>query len=292
MKVLVTGGQGQLGWELSRSVPDGIDPVILDRAALDITDARAVNALVRERNPEVIINATAYTAVDNAEHEQARAFAVNRDGATHLARAASTTGARLIHVSTDFVFDGALGQPIRPDFPANPLGVYGASKWAGEESVRATLDGEELIVRTGWVYSAHGRNFVKTMLKLMADRQRLTIVADQIGTPTWARDFAKALWRFARLPAARGALHWSDAGVASWYDFAMAIREEASTLGLLSDEGDVTLVPVSTAAYPTAAKRPSFSVLDKESSWELLGWAPVHWVVNLRAMLRELRDNG
>ena len=292
MKVLVTGGQGQLGWELSRSVPDGIDPVILDRAALDITDARAVNALVRERNPEVIINAAAYTAVDNAEHEQARAFAVNRDGATHLARAASTTGARLIHVSTDFVFDGALGQPIRPDFPANPLGVYGASKWAGEESVRATLDGEELIVRTGWVYSAHGRNFVKTMLKLMADRQRLTIVADQIGTPTWARDFAKALWRFARLPAARGALHWSDAGVASWYDFAMAIREEASTLGLLSDEGDVTLVPVSTAAYPTAAKRPSFSVLDKESSWELLGWAPVHWVVNLRAMLRELRDNG
>lgn len=289
---MVTGGQGQLGWELSRSVPDEIDPVILDRTALDITDAQAVDALIRAQTPDVIINAAAYTAVDNAEREHARAFAVNRDGVTHLAHAAAATGARLIHVSTDFVFDGTSGQPIRPDSPANPLGVYGASKWAGEESVRATFGGEELIVRTGWVYSTHGHNFVKTMLKLMADRRRLTIVADQIGTPTWARDLARALWQFARLPSARGALHWSDAGVASWYDFAVAIREEASRLGLLDDEEEVTLVPVSTASFPTAARRPGFSVLDKESSWELLGWAPVHWVVNLRNMLQELRDNG
>ena len=291
MKVLVTGGRGQLGFELSQRVPSGIDCVSLDRAGLDITDAQTVDASFREHDPAVVINAAAYTAVDKAEDEPERACAANRDGAGHLVRAAKATGTKLIHVSTDFVFDGTGGTPYRPGSPTNPLGVYGASKCAGEEVVREVLDGEELIVRTGWVYSAHGRNFVKTMLGLIAVRDRLAIVADQIGTPTWARDLAEALWKMARMPTAKGVLHWSDAGVVSWYDFAVAIYEEARVIGLLDGAKSVCVVPVPTDAYPTAAKRPGFSVSDKQTAWQLLAWTPVHWRVNLRAMLRELANS-
>lgn len=287
--ILLVGAQGQLGWELQRTAPAGLTLHALDRAALDITDAAAVQACVEALRPGLIINAAAYTAVDRAEQEPALAYAVNRDGPAHLAAAAAACGARLVHVSTDFVFDGTLGRPYRPEDPVKPLGVYGASKAAGEAAVREALGGAALILRTAWVYSAHGANFVKTMLRLMRERERLGVVADQVGTPTWARDLARALWRAAEL-GLTGTHHWTDAGVASWYDFAVAIQEEALALGLLTRP--IPIDPIATADYPTPARRPAYSVLDKTAFWTALGRPAGHWRVGLRGMLKELRVEG
>ena len=190
-------------------------------------------------------------------------------------------GIRLVHISTDFVFDGTLGRPYRPDDAPNPLGVYGATKLAGEQAV-TTADPSALIVRTAWVHGPTGANFVATMLRLMAERERLGIVADQIGTPTHADGLADALWRLAAGDA-RGIVHHTDAGVASWYDFAVAIREEALALGLLDRAAEV--MPIATADYPTPARRPGIAVLDKTSGWAAAGIAPLHWRDGLRRAL-------
>jgi len=223
--------------------------------------------------------------VDKAESQPELAFAVNATGPGNLAAAAGEVGARFIHLSTDFVFDGAKSSPYRPDDRPNPLNIYGASKLAGEVAVREKSPGA-LIVRTSWLYAAHGHNFVKTMLRLLAEREQLQVVADQVGTPTWAGFLARALWAAAARPELRGIYHWSDAGVASWYDFALAIQEEALQLGLLSRA--IPIEPITTAAYPTAALRPAYSVLDKSSAWRDLAIGGRHWRVALRIMLREL----
>lgn len=286
MKALVTGAAGQLGWELARTAPQGVEVVALDRGDLDISDAAAVSTRVAAERPDAILNAAAYTAVDKAESEREAAFAVNEAGPAHLAAAAADAGARLIHVSTDFVFDGAASRPYRPEDAPNPLGVYGASKLAGERAVAGRLGQRALIVRTGWVYSAHGANFVKTMLRLMGERDALRVVADQVGTPTWARGLAEGLWRLAGAQAG-GTLHWGDAGVASWYDFAVAIQEEAVAEGLLGRS--IPVAPIATAEYPTPARRPAYSVLDKAEGWQRSGTVPRHWRAALRAMLKELK---
>ncbi len=287
MRVLITGANGQLGYELLKSAPPAAELLGYDLDRLDISDTAAVAHCVNRERPTLLINAAAYTAVDRAESEATLAYAVNRDGAVHLARAARALDVPLLHVSTDFVFDGSSGLPYLPNAPAHPLGVYGASKQAGDERVLATLGEQALILRTAWVYSAHGNNFVKTMLRLMAERDSLGVVCDQIGTPTWAKGLAEALWRAAAL-GLTGIHHWTDAGVASWYDFAVAIQEEALALGLL--QRAIPLRPIRTSDYPTPARRPACCVLDKSLTWEALGLEPLHWRVALRQMLQQLAE--
>lgn len=288
MKVIVIGAGGQVGWELQRTVPAGVELDALGRAALDLRDPELVSGIAA-RAPEVIINAAAYTAVDAAESEPALARAVNAEGARFVARAAHAAGARLVHISTDFVFDGASSRPYRPEDQPNPLGEYGISKLLGERAVTEETRGGAVIVRTAWVYSAHGHNFVKTMLRLMTERDSLRVVADQIGTPSWARLFAGALWEIALRPEIAGPLHWTDLGVASWYDFAVAIQEEALALGLLARP--IAIEPIRTEDYPTPARRPAFSVLDKTASLASLRAERLHWREALRRLLRELKTD-
>jgi len=285
MRVLVTGITGQVGWELVRSAPAGIVLDAADRSSIDLA-AEDLSARVIARRPEVIINAAAYTAVDRAESEPDLAHRVNALGAAAIARAARELGARLVHVSTDFVFGGAASRPYAPDAPTGPIGSYGASKLAGEQLVQEESAGAALIVRTGWVYSAHGANFVKTMLRLMGERERLGVVADQVGTPTWARLLAGALWELALRPGPGGICHWSDLGVASWYDFAVAIQEEALARGLLARA--IPVAPIRTEDYPTPARRPAFSVLDKTATLAALSVPRMHWREALRGMLDDL----
>jgi dTDP-4-dehydrorhamnose reductase len=285
MRVLIFGAAGQAGWELQRSSPAGMSVRALARQDADITQIDAVRAAVQHWQPHWIINAAAYTAVDRAESEAAGAYAINGDGAAHIARAALETHCQVLHISTDFVFDGQSPSPYAPDASVHPLGVYGASKAAGEEAVRRILGDDALILRTAWVYSSHGHNFVKTMLKLMAERAELRIVADQIGSPTWAAGLAQAIWRAIGTKDFRGTQHWTDAGIASWYDFAVAIQEEALACGLLSRA--IPILPIRSMDYPTPARRPVCAVLDKSGSYAQLGTAP-HWRVALRAMLQEL----
>ncbi len=283
--VIVTGARSQVGVELLRTAPPEWHVLGFDADELDITDAPALEAAFERVRPALVINAAAYTAVDAAETDAAAAEAINARGAGLAAAAAAGVGARVIHLSTDFVFDGAQGAAYRPDDEARPLGVYGRTKLAGERAVLAR-NSAALVIRTAWVYASHGRNFVRSMLGQMRERDGLTVVADQVGTPTWARGLAQAIWRAAARPGLVGILHWTDAGVASWYDFAVAIRDEALPLGLL--ERAVPVQPIRTEEYPTAARRPAFSVLDKSATWSALGIEPVHWRANLRLMLREL----
>lgn len=287
-KVVIVGAGGQLGRELERSAPASVSCLSLQRCKLDIGDRDAVNRRLRELAPAQVINAAAYTAVDRAESEPGLAWRINAEGAGHLAQVCGEIGARLLHVSTDFVFDGEASRPYPPGAPTAPLGEYGRSKLAGEESVLRTLP-DAFIMRTAWVYSAFGGNFVKTMLRLMREREELAVVDDQVGTPTWARGLAQALWAATDRPELGGIYHWTDAGVASWYDFAVAIGEEGHGIGLL--ERPVTVHPIPASDYPTPARRPAYSVLDKRESWRDLGVAGIHWRQQLRAMLADLKES-
>jgi dTDP-4-dehydrorhamnose reductase len=284
MKTLITGAGGQLATALIATAPSGWSVAGLGRANLDIGDQAAVDEAVNSLEPDLIINAAAFTAVDGAESEADLAFRVNRDGARHLAVAASRLGAGLIQISTDFVFDGRSSRPYRPDDAPNPLGVYGASKLAGERAV-AEAAPEGLIVRTAWVYGPTGANFLATMLRLMATRPQIDVVTDQIGTPTSTLTLAAALWDLAQKRAS-GVLHFTDAGVASWYDFAQAIAEDAMAAGLLERAPPVR--PILTADYPTPAARPAFSLLDKSAAYALLGAPAPHWRLALRLVLAQM----
>ncbi len=286
---LIIGAQGQLGQELQATAPVGLCVYALGRAELDITDPAAVRRVFSELHPDVVLNAAAYTAVDRAEGEEHLAFAINAEGPGHLAAACASAGSRLIHVSTDFVFDGESGHPYLPAAEPNPLGAYGRSKLAGERVVHGACPAA-VVVRTGWVYSRFGSNFVKTMLRLMGERERLSVVCDQVGTPTWARGLALALWGAVDRPLLQGIYHWSDAGVCSWYDFAVAIAEEALALGLLQQAPIIE--PIPGTAYPTPAKRPACSVLDKHASWAALERVPPHWREQLRVMLQALQEQS
>ena len=285
MKVVVLGAGGQLGRELARARPQGVELAALTSAQCDIRDRAAVESLFARECPDVVINAAAYTAVDKAESEPQLAEQVNAQGPKNIAAAAGR--ARLLHVSTDFVFSGAQGRPWRTDDAPAPLSVYGRTKLAGEAPVLARGAGG-LVLRTSWVYSAFGNNFVKTMLRLMSSRPEVRVVADQTGAPTWAASLAQALWLASRNPRVSGLHHWCDAGSASWYDFAVAIREEGRAVGLLLT--DTSVLPIGTADYPTPATRPTYSLLDCTDTWRELGMTPPHWRVNLRRMLAELKE--
>lgn len=286
MKVLVTGASGQVGAALMGGVPTQIDAVGLGRAELDITDKEAVRAAVARIRPDVILNAAAYTAVDRAESERDACWRVNVEGVACLASLAREQGVRMVHISTDFVFDGKASSPYAPNAVAQPIGVYGDSKWHGELALHETLGERATILRTAWVYSARGQNFLLTMLRLMRERRQVRVVADQVGTPTSARSVADALLELVRRTELHGVYHWTDAGVASWYDFAVAIAEEGSRLGLVPDAVEVT--PIATEEYSSAARRPAYSVLDKRTTARALEMRPVHWRARLRLVLQEM----
>jgi dTDP-4-dehydrorhamnose reductase len=259
----------------------------MDMPELDITDTLAVAAVCREKSIGAIVNCAAYTAVDKAESDRDAAFRVNRDGAAVLASVAKATGALLLHVSTDYVFDGSSNCPYREDDPAFPCGVYGQSKWEGEEAIRS-IGCSHLIIRTSWLYSATGQNFVKTMLRLGRERQSLGVVFDQAGTPTWAADLAGAIVSVLdRCDSARqyaDTFHYSNEGVCSWYDVAMEVMVAA---GL-----PCRVLPIESHEYPTPVKRPPYSVLNKRKIKEVWGLEIPHWRESLLEMLQELREGG
>ncbi|HDY83625.1 MAG TPA: dTDP-4-dehydrorhamnose reductase [Halieaceae bacterium] len=286
-KVVIVGAGGQLGQELVRTAGPEVECLPLARSQLDIANPAAIAESLAGLVPQTVINAAAYTAVDKAESEPDAAQLANARGPGHLAQVCREQDIRLIHVSTDFVFDGESAHPYGPDAPTAPLGEYGRSKLAGEFAVCGAQP-QALILRTGWVYSGYGNNFVKTMLRLMAQRDELAVVADQVGTPTWARGLAQALWAAVERSHLNGIYHWSDAGVCSWYDFAVAICEEACDLGLLARP--VKIRPIPTSEYPTPARRPAYSVLDKACSWRDLQLEGVHWRQQLRTMLKDFME--
>jgi dTDP-4-dehydrorhamnose reductase len=340
MKVLLTGAAGQLGQALIASQPEGVVLGPLRRCDLDLADAEACRQAVRRHQPDWLLNAGAYTAVDRAEGEAELALAVNAGAPQAFAEALADSGGRLLQVSTDFVFNGLQGSPYRPDQAPDPLGVYGASKAAGEKAVLAALGpGRARILRTSWVYGPVGANFCLTMLRLHALKaaagEALGVVADQVGCPTATSGLAAACWRAigigAPVPSASSAqdpwapvaqaepldqvsgaaagagvaqavrpesdpletphesptvLHWSDAGAASWYDFAVAIGELGVAAGLLEQAAQVR--PIPTAAYPTPAARPPYSLLDCIASRAALGLEPSHWRAALTEVLAQL----
>jgi len=265
MKILVTGAKGQVGWELCRQASAlGIEVLATDVEELDITDNAAVGRFVTTHAPELIINAAAYTAVDRAESEEALARRINALACSFLANAAAEATIPLLHISTDYVFAGDKPTAYTEEDPVDPQGVYGLTKLEGETLVRAAL-AQHIILRTAWVFGIQGANFVKTMLRLGAERDQLKVVADQAGCPTFAGDIARALLRIAKRYSAGEAIAWGTyhfcgREATTWHGFAEAIFDEAMRQGVLARRP--TVEPIPTQAYPTPAKRPANSVLD------------------------------
>lgn len=313
--ILLIGAAGQLGQELQRKLPRVGTVKSLDRSCLDLTQADRIYQAVYECKPDVIVNAAAYTAVDQAEREPELAHAINAEAPTTLAEIASRIGASLVHVSTDYVFDGQAHMPYQESALTGPISAYGRSKLAGEIGIRQACD-RHIILRTAWVYGTWGKgNFVKTMLRLGGDRPEIRVVADQVGAPTWAADLAQAIAILISrsgttsvrvhqgLPngllvqsgshvngsskeSLWGTYHFTNSGVASWYDFSVAIFEIARQLGFPLQVQRV--VPISTAEYPTPAQRPAYSVLSLKKTAAVLGGYPPHWRQSLKKMLAEL----
>lgn len=271
-RVLVTGAHGQIGFELARLLPRVGDVTALTRRELDLADPDAIVATMRALRPDLIVNAAAYTAVDQAERERDAAFAANATGPGVLAEEAKSLGAVLVHYSTDFVFDGTATTPYDEAAPVGPLNVYGASKLAGEQAITAT-GAHALTLRTGWVYGRRGRNFLLTIRRLAAERDVLKIVADQTGTPNWAVTLAEAtVAMVARglpyLVERTGLYHLSSTGTTTWHGFAQQIvGEEAST----------RVVPIPSAEYPTPARRPHYSVLATQRTRAVFGLTLPPW---------------
>jgi dTDP-4-dehydrorhamnose reductase len=292
-KIVVVGADGQVGQELQHVLRPLGELYLFNRQSLDLSQPDAIAHTLAPLQPNILVNAAAYTAVDKAESEPELAYAINAIAPTQLAKTAQALNASLIHISTDYVFDGTKGSPYQPNDPTHPMSVYGASKLKGEAGIAKNCD-RHYILRTAWVYGSYGKsNFVKTMLRLGTERAEVKVVADQIGTPTWARSIAEAIATLILTldpePAPSGIYHFTNSGVASWYDFAIAIFEEARSLGIpLKIE---RVVPITTADYPTPAKRPSYSVLSLQEILPILGNSPLHWRVALRLMLVEIALN-
>jgi dTDP-4-dehydrorhamnose reductase len=283
MRVLVTGSNGQVGFLLKQLLNDSVELLALTRQEFDITNEEAVNETVSNFKPQVIINAAAYTAVDKAESEEYIAYSVNGDGPKFLAQAASNIDSVLIHISTDYVFEGnASGQYIETD-PVNPQGIYGKSKLAGEDAVAENCS-KHLILRTAWVFGEHGNNFVKTMLRLAKDRDELGIVNDQFGGPTYAGDIAKAIVSIVdKISKDKvvnwGIYHYSGAPYVNWYEFAKNIFEKAEQNGAI--EKAPNLSGISSEQFPTPAKRPENSKLSCEKIHSEFGILPSNWRAEL-----------
>ena len=270
-KILVTGAYGQLGSELKDLAPSFASATFTftDRDELDITNVGAVEKFVAHGKYTALINCAAYTAVDKAESDKDLALSINGTAAGILATACKHAGAKFVHVSTDFVFDGTMGRPLLENDPVNPLSVYGTTKLEGEQLVLVS-NPDALILRTSWVYSSFGNNFVKTIMRLCKERESLDIIFDQVGTPTYAKDLARVILEIVTgINWKSGLYHYSNEGVASWYDFAIAIRDLA---GLKTQ-----INPIETSQYPTPAVRPKYSVLNKKKFKETFGLKIPYW---------------
>jgi dTDP-4-dehydrorhamnose reductase len=272
-RLLVFGAGGMTGWEIAqRASAHGFECTALTRGVADISDISAIMGVVAHARPDVVINAAAYTAVDKAEGDRDAAMRINAGGAGNVAKAAADHGAAIVHISTDYVFDGRAKTPYPPDHHPNPIGAYGESKLAGEDAVRSGAR-RHVIVRTSWVFSHRGRNFVRTMLDRGRAGQSVRVVNDQFGRPTSAADLADSLLtaaaRLVDNESVRGTYHFANAGVTTWYDFARAIFE--------LDGIPAAVEPITTADFPTAAKRPAWSVLDTTSMEQTFGVKPRAW---------------
>ncbi|MCC5646827.1 dTDP-4-dehydrorhamnose reductase [Nostoc sp. CHAB 5824] len=287
--ILLIGSNGQVGKELQQILPSYGDIILVERPTVDLAQPDTLRNVITSKQPQIIINAAAYTAVDKAESEPELAAVINATAPLIIAQESQKLGAFLIHISTDYVFDGNSCNPYQETDETNPLSVYGKTKLAGEEAIRKTC-AHHFILRTAWVYGTFGKNnFVKTMLRLGAERQELRVVADQIGSPTWAQDIATVIAQTIPLlaPEISGTYHYTNSGVASWYDFAVAIFEEAQQLGFpLKVE---RIIPITTAEYPTPARRPAYSVLACGKISTFLEMHPPHWQQRLRQMLKDLK---
>lgn len=283
-RILLTGAQGQVGVELAQLLPAHGELTVTDRSTLDLAQPDAIVAVMRGVKPQLVVNAGAYTAVDQAERERDAAFAVNSRAPQVLAEEAKRLGALLVHYSTDYVFDGAATSPYDEEAATGPLNVYGESKLAGERAIAAT-GARALVLRTSWVYGLHGRNFLRTIQRLAAERDELKIVADQTGTPNWARDLAVATSTLvarglADLAERSGLYHLSATGATTWHGFATAIVGDARTPRVL---------PIATAQYPTPARRPAYGVLDTARFQRAFAFALPSWQDALAACLAAQR---
>lgn len=290
-KILITGAKGQLGQSIREELESfpGLLPVYTDIDELDLCNPEAIAAFFEAGQPDFAINCAAYTAVDKAESDSDLARKINRDAPENLAVACRTNGTRLIHISTDYVFDGENAHPYREDNPVNPQSVYGQTKLEGEQAI-LNSGAEAIIIRTAWLYSAHGNNFVKTMIRLGKERETLNVVADQVGTPTNANDLARAILTIIQSSVQEpgafvpGIYHYSNEGVASWFDFTKAIFEYLPEI-------TCTVSPIGTEKYPTPAKRPAYSVLDKSKIRSIFGIAIPYWRESLKRCIIKLTDN-
>lgn len=282
--VLVTGQNGQVGNELKvlSTQYSQFDYVFTDVDELDITDAKKVNEFFDRYQPAVCINAAAYTAVDKAETDKDLALKINAYAVGNLAENCSKINAKFIHISTDYVFDGTASSPYKEDYQVNPVNFYGESKLKGEE-IALEKNPSTVIIRTSWVYSFFGNNFVKTMLRLMKERESITVVNDQFGSPTYAADLAAAIMHIAVRPQDKpGIYHFSNEGIISWFDFAVAINE---LVGL-----SCNVKPVDTSGYPTPAKRPAYSAMNKEKIKSTFGIEIKPWKESLQKCLQLLQQ--
>jgi dTDP-4-dehydrorhamnose reductase len=281
-KILVIGKNGQLAWELNRHFDQDIE--FTNRDELNLENTEQIKSVLKKVKPNIVINAGAYTQVDLAEKEQQKALSINGEAVNTIAKLAKELGFWFIHISTDFVFDGSNNRPYIESDPISPLGVYGESKAQGEKFILALHeDIQYTIIRTSWVYSQHGHNFVKTMLRLAQEKEELNIVFDQIGTPTHAKDLAGVIKKFVTngyCDKYKGIFNFSNEGVTSWYDFAVAIKKIKNLKTKYN--------PIRSEEYPTPAKRPAYSVLDKTKIKRILNIKINHWLYALEEMLHEL----
>lgn len=290
--VLMTGGSGQLGETLKRHWPGPLGEnarlFCPDRETLDITRPDSIDAYLQTQKFTAIINAAAYTAVDKAEQEPEQASEVNARGPANLARLAKHYQLPLLHISTDFVFDGSKKSPWQPADPTAPLGVYGRTKLEGEQAVLDTLGEDAVVIRTSWLYSAFGHNFVKTMLRLMDERDSLRVVNDQIGSPTSTNSLVQVILAILGKGEIAGIYHWCDGGEISWFDFAVAIQTEALAQQLIDRK--IPIAPISTAEYPTPARRPAYSVLDVTATQSIVDCPEQNWLLQLREVIGQIRE--
>jgi dTDP-4-dehydrorhamnose reductase len=289
-KILLIGKNGQVGSELNQILANLSDLIAVDRTKIDLTKSETISQFIKQIKPNIIVNAAAYTAVDKAESEPELAYQINAIAPKILAEECQKLRGSLIHISTDYVFDGQKNTPYLEEDITNPISVYGQSKLAGEEGIKQRGN-NYIILRTAWVYGTYGKgNFVKTMLRLGKEREQLKVVIDQVGSPTYAYDIAKVIADL--IPQFKGeknlqeTYHYTNSGAISWYDFAVTIFEEASKLGYPLKVKEI--MPITTSEYPTPAKRPAYSVLSNKKITIKLGYYPPYWRDSLRKMLEKM----
>lgn len=297
MKVLITGSQGQLGKELLKNIPNDIEVIPTNRENFNLSDLKNCREFIFDNKPDWIINAAAYTAVDLAEDEEEIAIRINSEAPTEIAKALKKTGGRLLHISSDFVFDGKSRSPYKVDDEPNPINVYGKSKLLGENGIKNILqdNNQYIILRTSWVMGSEGNNFAKTMLKLLKIKDKISVVYDQIGCMTSSKYLSIICWLIIQKDITKNInnqkiFHWTEAGVSNWFDIANEIRELSFKLNLLKNPAKV--IPISSDNFPTKAKRPNFSLLDSSTTKEVLNIENNNWRFSLLEILQELKSKN